>query len=384
LATLSDVTRSLLILVCLISSACRVPNQRVPATVAAPPTTRSSALQTNPITDLVLIYDGGEARQPWTVERFKPYVYRNTNGKFEWLYDGFLFLDRFSKTGARFSPISNRHDANKADWQSLIDNYFAPDQSIAALDQLLDQLAAQGHTPIRRRKIVIALPTPITGSTPGHFEISSEWGNVNGKKLDFHKSEDRLAAAQWYVKQVLKRWNEKHYRHVELAGFYWLFERAWTTDDTLDISRYIHAKGSTLYWIPSWPQGRTNWQQYGFDFVYQQPNYFFHRKPTPPDRLEQACTFAEKCGTSMEMEFNTDLLTKPQFLRYFDEYLASYHLRDVWQKRPVAYYEGAGTWSEMSKSNDPAVKKRYNALAAIIGQRQHEADEGFVFRQAAK
>jgi len=382
--TFIPVPRTLLVLVCLCLCGC-LTESRDPAPIGRPrQNVPASTTQPNPIADLVLIYDGGQARQPWTVERFKPYVYREANGKFEWLYDGFLFLDRFAKSGSRFSPISNRRDANKADWQSLIDNYFAPDQSIAALDQLLDQLAAQGHTPLRKRKIVIALPTPITGSKPDHLEISSEWGELNGRKLDFHKAEDRLAAAKWYVDETLKRWGEKHYRHLELVGFYWLFERAWTTDHPPEISHYIRAKGSSMYWIPSWPQGRTNWQQYGFDFVYQQPNYFFHRQPTPADRLEQACDFAERCGTTMEMEFNGDLLTRPQFLQYFDEYLEAYKQHHVWDKRPVAYYEGAGAWLEMSKSNDPAVKKRYDALANIIVARQRKADEGFIFRQDVK
>lgn len=371
-------------IVCFCLCICLAQSRGASPADAIPQTASSANVRTNPITDLVLIYDGGEGRQPWTVDRFKPYVYRDTNGRFEWLYDGFLFLDFFSKTGTRFCPIGHRRDANKADWQSLIDNYFAPDQSIAALDQLLDQLAAQGHTPLRKRKVVIALPTPITGSNPDIMDPIPNWGELNGKKLDFHKSEDRLAAARWYVDEVLKCWNEKHYRHLELAGFYWLFERAWTSDHTADIARCLHTKGSALYWIPSWPQGRTNWQQYGFDFVYQQPNYFFHRKPTPSDRLEQACDFADRCGTTMEMEFNFDLLTKPQFLRYFDEYLESYNQHNIWQKRPVAYYEGTGAWLEMAKSTNSDVRKRYNALADIIVQRQHKADEGFVFRQDAK
>ncbi len=342
----------------------------------------SATSQTNPIVDLVLIYDGGEGRQPWTAERFKPYVYRDTNGKFEWLYDGFLFLEFFAKSGKRLCPISRRPDANKADWQSLMDAYFAPSQSIAALDRLLSDLAAQGHTPARKRKVVIALPTPITGSKPDRLQISSEWGDLHGKKLDFHKAEDRLAAAQWYIDEVLKRWKEKHYKNVELAGFYWLFERAWTANHVPDISNYIHAKDSSLYWIPSWPQGRTNWQQYGFDFVYQQPNYFFHRHPTPSDQLEQACAFGDRCGTTMEMEFNKDILTKPPFLHYFDEYLEAYRRHHVWEKCPVAYYEGAGAWLEMARSNDPSVRKRYDALAALIADRQRKADAGFVFQQA--
>ena len=338
----------------------------------------------NPVTDLMLIYDGGEGRLPWTVDRFKPYVYREEESKIEWLYDGFLFLDQLAKSGRRLSPITSRKDATKADWRDLMDHYFQEGQSISALNQLLDSLAAKGQKPIRKRKVVIALPTPMTGSDPNRIVISSEWGALNGKRLDFNQAEDRFKAARWYIDEVMERWGQKHYRHLELAGFYWLFERAWKVHHTQEIGQYLHSKGSRLYWIPSWPQGRRNWQQYGFDFVYQQPNYFFHRKPTPSGRLEEACVFAEGCGTSMEMEFNQDLLTKPAFLIYFDEYLHIYAKHNVWDRRPVAYYEGVGAWFDMANSTDPAVRSRFKALGDIVVKRQDKADTGFIFKQEAK
>lgn len=345
---------------------------------------KAGALPTNAITDLVLIYDGGEGRLRWTPERFKPYVYREAEGKCEWLYDGFLFLDFLAPSGRRLCPITHRPDATQADWQALLDRYFQAGQSLSALNQLLDSLAAKGHKPLRKRQVVLALPTPLTGSDPGQIHLTSEWGELAGKRLDFNRAEDRLQAAQWYVDEVLKRWGQAHYRQLELAGFYWLFERAWGVHHTQEIGTYIRAKGSRLYWIPSWPQGRKNWQQYGFDFVYQQPNYFFHRQPTPTSRLEEACQFAESCGTSMEMEFNKDLLTKPAFLTYFDEYLQSYAQHGVWEKRPVAYYEGVGAWPDMASSTNPAVRSRFKALADVIAKRQRKADNGFVFRQEAK
>jgi hypothetical protein len=336
----------------------------------------------NPIVDLVLIYDGGLGRAPWTVDRLKPYVYRQRNGQTQWLYDGFLFLEPFAKSGTRFCPLSTRKDATQRDWQEILDFYFQEGHSIAALNQLLGSLAAQGHTPLRKRKVVIMLPTPIAGSLPAQLEPSPDWGELDGQKLDFRRSPDRVRAAEWYVEQVFNRWKAKHYQHLELAGFYWLFERAWTIHAIPQISQYIKSRGSYLYWIPSWPQGRTNWSQYGFDFVYQQPNYFFHRKPTPVTRLEEACRFAETCGTTMEMEFNRDLLTKPGFPTYFDEYLEAYTKHSVWESKPVAYYEGAGAWLDMSQSTEPPVKSRFQALADIIVRRQNKADAGFVFTQA--
>jgi len=64
------------------------------------------------------------------VDRFRPYVYREKGGKIEWLYDGFLFLDRLAKSGRRLSPINSRDDAVKSDWQDLLDHYFQPRESI--------------------------------------------------------------------------------------------------------------------------------------------------------------------------------------------------------------------------------------------------------------
>ncbi|MDB6029070.1 MAG: Glycerophosphoryl diester phosphodiesterase [Verrucomicrobiales bacterium] len=336
----------------------------------------SPVSKTNPIVDLVLIYDTGGGRVPWTTNSFKPYVYREENGKFEWLFDGFLFIDFLAPSGARLCPITNNKNATQRDWQELIDHYFQEGQSISVLETLLDSLEAKGHHALRKRQVVITLPTPIVGAEP--------WGEFAGKKMDFHKSGDQVKAAQWYVDQVLKRWQEKKFKHLELAGFYWVFERAWKDHHSLEIARDLQSKGCFLYWIPSWPQGRKTWPEYGFDFVYQQPNYFFHRQPTPSDRLEEACRFAESCGTSMEMEFNKSLLDHPEFLTYFDEYLQAYEKHGVWEKKPVAYYEGHDGWFEMAASKNPAVKSRYNALADIVVKRQKKRDAGFIFRQEEK
>lgn len=340
---------------------------------------RTPVARTNPITDLMLIYDGGTGRENWTADGFRPYVCREQDGKFDWLFDGFLFIDFLAPSGARLCPITNHRNANQQDWQELIEHYFQDGTSIAALDKLLDRLAAEGHRPVRKRQVVITLPTPIAGSMPKQIAASSPWGNLGGQAIDFHNADDRVKAMQWYVDEVLRRWQAKHFKHLELAGFYWVFERAWSEHRTADISKHLHGKDCSLYWIPSWLQGRTNWQVYGFDFVYQQPNYFFHRKPTPFSQLEDACRFAEACGTSMEMEFNNSLFDKPEFLTYYDQYLEVYRQHQVWEKKPVAYYEGHGAFAKMSASGDPAIKSRYRALTDLVVERQRKSDAGFRF-----
>jgi hypothetical protein len=357
-----------------------MPAHGAPVSTAQTP----AAAPVNPVVDLMLIYDGGQGRAPWTAERFAPYVYRENSGNVEWLFDGFLFIEFIAKSGARLCPITNRKDATKADWEALLDHYFQDGQSMSALDQLLASQAGRGHRPLRKRRVVMTLPTPISGSDPYTPPTAGNWGELNGRKLDFTLKEDAILAASWYVDETLKRWETKKFGHLELAGFYWVFERAWGVHSTLEIGNYIRSKNFRFYWIPSWPQGRKNWRQFGFDFVYQQPNYFFHRQPTPPDRLETACQFAESCGTSMEMEFNHDLLTKPIFLEYFDEYIQAYEQHNVWQKKPVAYYEGGGAWGEMARSTNAAVKSRLDQLTEIIVARQKKADNGFRFDQGAR
>ncbi len=133
---------------------------------------------TNPITDLVLIYDGSPRRGVWSPERFKPYVLREKEGEVEWLFDGFLFIEFLAKSGARLCPITNRKDADKRDWQDLIDHYFQAGQSIPALEQLMASLAAKGNQPARKRKVVITPLTPITGSSPDRidiYQIGANW-----------------------------------------------------------------------------------------------------------------------------------------------------------------------------------------------------------------
>ena len=52
------------------------------------------AYSINQIRDLALIYQGGSQRIPWTEDQILPYVvHKFANGKKNWLFDGFLFLE---------------------------------------------------------------------------------------------------------------------------------------------------------------------------------------------------------------------------------------------------------------------------------------------------
>lgn len=323
---------------------------------------------TNPISDLVLVYDGGGQRIPWTVNRMRPYVYRENNGKTEWLFDGFLFLEIFdSVTGYEYYPGFKKKEAGKEQWQSLIDTYFADQQSFAALDSVLEEQSQKGNAPDRKRKVVVSIPTPITGFT--------EWGSIDGKALDFNNAGDQVKAEQWFIDEVLKRWQAKNYKHLGLAGFYWVDETSGKYETAISLTKaYVASKGFKLFWIPYWTAtGGDKWDQLGFDYAYEQPNYFF-TLTVPYQRLPDACNFASLHGLGLEMEFD-GRVTQPEFRERFYSYIQAFTDSKVWDQKPVAYYEGGGAWWTMANSTDSEMKKMYKKLADIIVERQKKADD---------
>lgn len=110
----------------------------------------------NPVSDMVLIYDGGQHRKPWTIERVPPYIFRENGGKTDFLFDGFLFLEIFySVKNIEYSPAYGKKSSQKAYWESLLDTYFNDRKSFGALENILDSLAMAGKVPLRKRKVVI-------------------------------------------------------------------------------------------------------------------------------------------------------------------------------------------------------------------------------------
>ena len=324
-----------------------------------------------PVSDLVLIYDGGLHRQPWTVEKMKPYIYRENSGKTEWLFDGFLFLEIFDNIkNVEYYPGYSKKSASKADWQSLLDTYFDDKKSLGALDLILKELAGRGEVPLRKRTVLISIPTAIKGFT--------EWGALNGRNLDFNNIEDQMAAEKWFIDEVLRRWESKKYRSVELLGFYWVDEDCNNYEEAIkQTKQYVSLKGKKFVWIPYWTaKGGDRWRELGFDFAYEQPNYFFN-ETIPYSRLDDACAFGRKYGLGMEMEFDRRVF-QPLFRARFDDYVKAFTANNVWELYPVAYYEGGGAWGDMAKSNDADVKRIYNTLSDIIIRRQKKADESVV------
>lgn len=321
------------------------------------------------IADLYLVYQGTFSSIEYNKEHFKPYVYNiNEDGGFQWLYDGFLFMELNTPEGRHFG-----RDATKEDWKWLLNRHFANDVGITALNNLLLDLNKMNLTPLRKRKVVICIPGP--------QEAALNWGEVGGKVLDFTKSEDRIISVKWFIDETMERWKKAGYTELDFAGFYWLHEGEGSNmaDQHIlpKIADYIHSNGLNFFWIPYFgaPMGRY-WKDYGFDIAYQQPNYFFLQdSDASPSRLDDACQFASRFNMGMEFECNFKLFNNEIYRRRFDEYLDYFEKHRVVETSPIAYYDDRGALFSMSVSNIEEIKKLYLRISNIVAERQVRVDD---------
>lgn len=296
------------------------------------------AYPTNYVNDVVLMYYGASWRMKWTPEQLQPLVtHRFTDGHTDWMFPGFLFLE-FTNNEKRFFNYHTDKDtelnsAKREDWLWLQDRLFAKGKDLDGLDKCIDNAIKQLGTPPFRHKVIVNVPTPIIGH--------KSWGTLNGKKMNFSKTADRIAAAKWYIDTFIERFNQQGFKNIDLDGFYWCDEWIGENDDELvkTVANYIHSKNMHFYWIPFFNSRRASqWQEFGFDIAYLQPGHFFH--PNVADsRLDEACQRARNWGMGLEMEFDKRYFTKRnQYQKRFPAYIDAFERNGVWENSAIAYY----------------------------------------------
>jgi hypothetical protein len=326
--------------------------------------------------DTVLIYQGGSGRLPWTPDQFQPYVrYADPRaGREKWLFDGFLFIE-FRDQKHTFSAgegNGNWAPADKGLWQHLLDKNFEPGHGVPALEEACAATEKRLGAPLRRRQVILTLPEPVDNFT--------NWGELDGHRLDFSVLADRVAACEWHLAQALDKWRSLAPRHLALAGFYFVPESANHSNPQMlpVVAQEIHARGLRFFWIPYWhSQGGADWKALGFDLASQQPNYFFHPQ-LPEAHLQTACDFARAQGMGLEMEFDDRLISQPAiFAPRFEGYLEAFAGNGVRDSAAMSYYEGGGTLLRLARSGDKTTHAQYDRLAQWVADRQHLADEQF-------
>ncbi len=323
---------------------------------------------TTGIQDLVLIYQGGSHRLDWTVDQFRPHVvHQFADGSRDWLFDGFLFLEFKNGSGRHYTIGYEKNNARKEEWAWLIDRIFEEGKSLAALDQCITQEIRNLGKPAFKHQVVLGLPEAIRGQ--------KDWGELDGRTMDFSEREDQIAATKWYIDELTRRFKAAKYRHIELSGFYWVAEHTkHCADLTIPLSEYIHSINKLFYWIPYWGAvGHQDWKRLGFDIAYQQPNHFFNHS-IPDSRLDAACAEARRHGMAMEFEFDekaTVAHPKSSHERMV-AYINHFEKNDVFNSSAVAYYCGNRGVLTLNDSKEPKDKAVMDRLARLIQMRHYK------------
>ena len=329
-------------------------------------------LPMNDIRDLVLIYQGGSHRMDYNAEQLRPYVvHEDRFGNRDWLFDGFLFLEFDNGKGASYQLRGSAPLTKKEDWAWLAGRHFESGKGIAALEECIAAAAEELGEPPFRHKVVIGVPEPPRGQ--------KDWGELNGRQLDFSKEEDRIAACKWYVDLLEGYFRNGNFRHLELAGFYWLPEiQRQNRAVTCALGDYTRSKGLRFYWIPYYTaQGYSEWRDLGFDAAYLQPTYFWNRK-IGDERVDRACELARTYGMGLEMEFDMRASVKAKEC-HRDRgmgYMSSFRRNGVYRSSAIAYYEGGGGVYYFTKTTAPEDRAFIDTLAYFIRDRRHRMLDG--------
>lgn len=319
------------------------------------------------VQDLALIYQGGSHRLDWTVDEFRPYVVHEfSDGTKDWLFDGFLFLEFKNGSGRHYTVGYEKLNARKGEWAWLLDRIFEEGKSLSALDACITEEIAELGKPGFKHQIVLGLPEAILDQ--------KDWGELDGRVLDFSKEEDQLAATRWYIDELMKRFKAAKYKNLELSGFYWVAEtNSHCGELTVPISEYIHSLGKLFYWIPYWQsKGAGEWKALGFDVAYQQPNHFFNHS-IPDSRLDAACAFAREHGMAMEFEFDEKATADRENSSHarMKAYIDHFEKNDVFNSSALAYYCGNRGVLTLHESKNPADHALMDRLARLIQMRRY-------------
>lgn len=340
----------------------------LPAIILCCTSCSKSIVDSAEIRDLVLIYDGGDHRTiDWNKEKFSAYVATDAvEGKpAEWLFDGFLFLEIYCTADRGFAKWYRKNGARKEDWVGLIDQYLSPNRDIAALNDCVGEKRKEIGGEFHRRKVVLSLPEPIAKQT--------DWGEIGGKALDFNSDLDRLEAVRWYIDLLIERFTAANLENLQLSGFYWLTEQATHTRSFVrDVADYIHSLGLDFYWIPYFgSDGYTQWQEFGFDYAYLQPNHFFHTH-IPDSRIQEAVDLARAAGLSNEMEFDERVMqAQGNRGERLGAYIDTFERNGLFENNNIAYYQGNDAFYQL-KYGSELDHSYYDRLSSIIARRQKE------------
>lgn len=309
--------------------------------------------------DVLLAYFCHESRAPITKEIFLPHVAYIEDGEIkDTLFDGYLFLPYVAFLYDKYK----KRPLTKEKWQYYIDTQFIDGFNMDALEEAAGEVGEKLGIKDYKVSVYFSILYPVT-------EVR-EFGEIEGRNLDFALLEDRKAALKWLIDEQYRRFNEKQYKHLDLKGYYWFTEEInYADNQLLELLRfttdYVRGMGLITTWIPYFhASGYNDWKNLGFDVVCYQPNYAFNQA-VPDSRLFDAAATAKLLGMCIELEVGG---TQEWNIERIKKYYAAGAITGYMKDAAHMYYQGGvpDVYYAAYKSEDPYLHSVYNDTYRFI------------------
>lgn len=311
------------------------------------------------INNMLLVETGANGNSGlWSESDFEPMVaYEDESGKMtKPLFDTILFLP-YGAVKDTVSGLTN-----------YLNDLFKSGQQLSALNQAVAASNTALNRPGYKEKVVLSIPYFAYGN--------SDFGTVNGTDINFAGSSSdpngvqaREAAEQWYLNQLISRWQSANFSNLQLVGLYWDEEQYRETmpgEEQMVQFAVDEAKSVNLplFWIPYYGAGGVwDWKQLGFTAAWIQPNYVEQGENANLQRMTSAANTAISAGLGIEIEL-AGIDSASQQL--YDNSLAQLSADGLGENQVShAYYDGSKLLLTSAESTG-SERIAYNTTASFI------------------
>ncbi|MEH7235330.1 DUF4855 domain-containing protein [Bacillus sp. JJ1562] len=325
--------------------------------------------------NIALIYTGyydpknydGENIGDYDVEKFLPYVgYLNEEGVAEdYFFDTFLMLATKTPYNGSLTRwyewVEGSKPGTLKDWEWAMDRMFVKNQQLEALDKAVKKVSSTLDDPGKKVNVYLTLPFP--------DPQSKDFGDFkgDGTSANLESLEMRNELVKWYIDTMTSRFHNQKYKHLNLAGFYWLQEDLDTTvpgekENVKYAADYLNSLDMRLGWIPWSGAGeKANGNQHGFDFTLVQPNHFF-QLDTTIDRIAETANMSKANEQGIEIEFDMRAMEDPHYRQVLHNYLIGGVKYEYMSDSLLAYYQDVYAIYDLYHHQSPVGQKLYKDI----------------------
>ncbi len=309
----------------------------------------------------VLIYNGNEVgtSKKFTTEYFKPYLGYLKDGQYiDPMFDSFIILGRTSPYGDLAETSKN--DANFGEWDWYLNRTFDPDGALTKLNEAVSMVPV-----VNSVNAFISIPYP---------KFTGDIVTLDGFSLP-NNQENRQKLVEWYIDEAMQRFQNQHYEHIVLKGFYWLNETVTRPEDEKlleTIAQELKSKEMKFIYSPhALSTNFDNWKWYGFDGAYLQANA--HKVSLSEQEvktlLHQSFLRAQikDSGLNLEIE-NHSNNTLEIGLKNFHTYLETAKLYNL-PGQSFIMYQGTEMIFRLGTYNTELHRNMYEELHQFLNQR---------------